>query len=690
MLTLAAGETIAGVASLASSITYTFFGMELNAGVEAYKTLAQGQLPAAAATLYTAAASTEVFFKSIHLVNVTAFDVSGVKLYQTGTTSGKQITGNMTIPANGWATFEEDGWRIYNAAGELLQKISGTGVALVGTFPFDTYPQFSGDGFLYGLPGFTPINTSTYSFPGTQKSVVQPFRVKSRVTIAELYINVQQARTTCGLRYMIYKANFVNGLIVSLGSKVYDSGLDSTSGITTGTKTIASVNTVLEQGNYALVIAQNNTGTGAVLILKTLTGSMEGNELAVPSGGNWRANSELGYTGADYATTPVDPWSGTLVAALTTYTPTIGAGVSYPMLVGMKYQFTNPLVSVGAGGSAAGSGHNVTTSYQFSSTTTDADPGAGKFRFNVAVANSSYDFTMFINTADLNSVDMSSFFDGFTPSIFSNVMFAIYSTVDGQTKRLSAKIVSRTTGVGYRKFGIKVLHKFDGAPPLADADVLTIVWEPARRHITSLPPITGQATFNLSASFSIPGFIPQRAKTKTLSAGRGYCVPFVIRQPIYVKTLRFIVTAAPTVSTARALVYEMAQRTADGLHDAALKVLDSGAADTTILNSTGIKQMALGNKMLAPGYYYAVLAIGAGLTGTLSVNALNGIFADGPPITISANAWQAPTEMYFGTDLTAGPANYQNPPNVNAAALSTTGFSDQFDAPFVLEWEGSM
>lgn len=124
MLTLAPADTIAGIAGTATAITYTFTGMELASGVEAYKVLAQGQLNNTVGTLYTAASGTQVFIKNITLVNATGSDVSGIKLYQNGTVAGKQITGSMTIPANGWATWEEDGWRVYNSTGELLEKIS--------------------------------------------------------------------------------------------------------------------------------------------------------------------------------------------------------------------------------------------------------------------------------------------------------------------------------------------------------------------------------------------------------------------------------------------------------------------------------------------------------------------------------------------------------------------------------------
>lgn len=117
MIVLEAGKTLQGIAGTATAITYTVDGMELNAGVEAYKTLAQGQLAAAAGVLYTAPASTQTFIKSIHLANATASDVTGIKLFIGGTAAANQITGSLTIPANGWAVFGENGWNVYDALG---------------------------------------------------------------------------------------------------------------------------------------------------------------------------------------------------------------------------------------------------------------------------------------------------------------------------------------------------------------------------------------------------------------------------------------------------------------------------------------------------------------------------------------------------------------------------------------------
>jgi hypothetical protein len=122
MIVLEAAQTLRGIAATATAITYTIEGMELASGVETYKTLAQGQLATSAGTLYTAPSSTQSFIKSIHLANATGSDVTGVKLFIGGTAAGNQITGSLTIPANGWATFGENGWNVYDATGARLVR----------------------------------------------------------------------------------------------------------------------------------------------------------------------------------------------------------------------------------------------------------------------------------------------------------------------------------------------------------------------------------------------------------------------------------------------------------------------------------------------------------------------------------------------------------------------------------------
>lgn len=124
MIVLEAGQTIQGVAADASTITYQIWGMQLNAGVETYDLLAQGQLPTTAAALYTVPASTQAFIKQITLINTASSAKSGVILYVGGSAAGNQITGSITMPASGMGVMEEDGWNFYDANGSRLMKVA--------------------------------------------------------------------------------------------------------------------------------------------------------------------------------------------------------------------------------------------------------------------------------------------------------------------------------------------------------------------------------------------------------------------------------------------------------------------------------------------------------------------------------------------------------------------------------------
>ena len=124
-LTLAATDTITGVAGSATSITYTITGDEIAAGADAFKVLAQGQLPSTVGTLYTVPASTEAIVKTIHLVNMTAGAVTA-RLNVKGTAAANAILPPISILAGGFAVYADDGWRVYNDQGQLL-SVGATG-----------------------------------------------------------------------------------------------------------------------------------------------------------------------------------------------------------------------------------------------------------------------------------------------------------------------------------------------------------------------------------------------------------------------------------------------------------------------------------------------------------------------------------------------------------------------------------
>lgn len=129
MLTLAAADTLAGVASAASEVTCTVFGMELNGTTETYKVLYQGQLAAAAATIYTVPGSTQAFIRTITIVNTDAVGANTFQLFRGGTAGVNAITPVINLPAGGSATYEDgQGWGYASIpAGTTLLNDAHTG-----------------------------------------------------------------------------------------------------------------------------------------------------------------------------------------------------------------------------------------------------------------------------------------------------------------------------------------------------------------------------------------------------------------------------------------------------------------------------------------------------------------------------------------------------------------------------------
>jgi hypothetical protein len=126
MIILAANDTLAGVASVASKLTITIYGMELNGSVETYKVLYQGQLPSGAATIYTATANGPTFIRSIDIVNTDTVPRT-FALYRGGTAAANQITPTFTMLAGNQAHYEDQlGWQFLNTSGQLLSALGGT------------------------------------------------------------------------------------------------------------------------------------------------------------------------------------------------------------------------------------------------------------------------------------------------------------------------------------------------------------------------------------------------------------------------------------------------------------------------------------------------------------------------------------------------------------------------------------
>ena len=120
MITLAAADYLSADSDVGSMVTYTIFGMELSAGVEVYKVLAQGQVASSITAMYTVPVSTTGFIKTMTFVN-TDTAVRTIEITRGGTAALNRITPIMQIPIGGMAIYEDGiGWQVFTAQGQLL------------------------------------------------------------------------------------------------------------------------------------------------------------------------------------------------------------------------------------------------------------------------------------------------------------------------------------------------------------------------------------------------------------------------------------------------------------------------------------------------------------------------------------------------------------------------------------------
>lgn len=98
-----------GSADIDNVISYTVIG----------EAIGQGQLTSAISHIATAVDFKNII-NSISLTNTSALPVTGITFYLNGILAANQLNAPFTIPENGFAYFNNNGWKIYNSSGELL------------------------------------------------------------------------------------------------------------------------------------------------------------------------------------------------------------------------------------------------------------------------------------------------------------------------------------------------------------------------------------------------------------------------------------------------------------------------------------------------------------------------------------------------------------------------------------------
>lgn len=157
MIALGVSQALEGVATSATTVTYTISGLLMSSAsppvATGYEILAQGQLAASAGSIYNPGGSATALISNIVLFN-TGGSAQTVSLYAEGTAAANQIyTGS--IPAGGFAQYDGDGWTMYTSNGV---PVSGSGLTSVSSYISSTV----------SLTATTFINVTSISLtPGT-------------------------------------------------------------------------------------------------------------------------------------------------------------------------------------------------------------------------------------------------------------------------------------------------------------------------------------------------------------------------------------------------------------------------------------------------------------------------------------------------------------------------------------------
>lgn len=117
MLLLDANDTLHGVASSATSLVVTIYGMEHGTN-DTYKTLYQGRPGNTATLLYTTPATGPTFVKTIIITNPTGSSQT-FKFWHKGTTDANIILPTVALGIGEWAIYTEDGWKFFLVDGTL-------------------------------------------------------------------------------------------------------------------------------------------------------------------------------------------------------------------------------------------------------------------------------------------------------------------------------------------------------------------------------------------------------------------------------------------------------------------------------------------------------------------------------------------------------------------------------------------
>lgn len=158
MLALGASQAIDGGSTTNAVVNCTIMGALTDTTAppvaQSFKVLYQGQLTGSVAALFTCTGSQNALISAIHLFN-TGATIQTVTLAVNGTASSNSIA-TLVIPANGWATYADDGWCVRDASGVAVSGATllpiGLGTPSAATTALTATTEVLQGGTLFQIP----------------------------------------------------------------------------------------------------------------------------------------------------------------------------------------------------------------------------------------------------------------------------------------------------------------------------------------------------------------------------------------------------------------------------------------------------------------------------------------------------------------------------------------------------------
>lgn len=385
--------------------------------------------------------------------------------------------------------------------------------------------------------------------------------------------------------------------------------------------------------------------------------------------GDGAPSSILGRNGDSY----LDNASGAI------YTKTAGAWGLTGSLIGPKGDKGDKGDPGTNAGATAGGGGVVRFNYTFDNSNTNGDPGAGKLRLSAA-SNSNYNFNIYINDIDADAKSQSDFFDAMLASDIG-----VSNVVTISSSLTSNPVFGLVTGVanhsGWRVVSVKTLS---GVAPWSNGTAINVQFDQAARGLVDLPTMN----FQNGISNGFPNFITTvwgNTGVIPVSNAVAFVIPFWSNIAFEVLGFNYKLQTSTSVAGNTAARFMIYGALSQGLSLPPISgplLLDSGSVASAITGQTSTLRTVNASVTLLPGYYFAVMALGA-FTGTLALGMVNGFWLGGNNMTV--DTWSSrPQSIRIAADYTSSPPAAIANMAITASTDTTT--TEVFQCPFWLRY----